>query len=32
VTSERGVAVDRDRPIAMLDFCALTRPYDPLIM
>ena len=24
-------AVDRDRPIAMLDFSALTRPYDPLI-
>ena len=25
------VNVDRDRPIAMLNFSALTRPYDPTI-
>jgi hypothetical protein len=33
VTSQRGVAVDSDLPIAtgMLDFSALIRPYDPLI-
>jgi hypothetical protein len=31
VTSQRGVAVDRDRPVAMLDLSALTRPYDPPI-
>ena len=33
VTSQRGVVVDRDRPIiAMLDFCVLTRPYHPPII
>jgi hypothetical protein len=31
VASQRRVAVDRDRPIAMLDFSALTRPYNPPI-